>query len=184
MKLVAKRFSEEDIADRVSWVNHESIYTNMYFDFPASVENTRNWYNSLASRQNRMDFSFYDLDKNICVGMAGVTDIDLKNGNAEFYVFINPELQGKGIGKSITQWTINYSFLQYSLNKVFLKTDTTNRIAIKVYERLGFQQEGVQRKHTFKSGEYKDRVLFGLLRYEWSRLSWATKQINLEINVD
>ena len=44
-----------------------------------------------------------------------------------------------------------------------------NERAIALYEKLGFQREGVHREHLQRDGRRYDMYLYGLLRSEWEK---------------
>src|SRR5690606_3297006 len=157
MKITVHKFSEKDIPDRVNWINDIRINRHMHFDLPASIINTESWFKAISVSHSRIDLVFKD-EKGKVLAMAGFADINLHHQNAEFYIFINPDEQGRGYGRRVTKWMINYGFLKYGLNKIYLYTDTDNSGAIKLYENLGFVKEGVQRKHRFKNGSFKDKA--------------------------
>jgi len=183
MKITVHKFSEKDIPDRVNWINDIRINRHMHFDLPASIINTENWFKAISVSHSRIDLVFKD-ESGRALAMAGFADINLHHQHAEFYIFINPDEQGKGYGRLVTKWMMNYGFLKYGLNKIYLYTDTDNNGAMKLYEKLGFVKEGIQRKHRFKNGSFKDKAAFGMLRSEWLDMPWAEKEINLEVGVE
>jgi len=171
MKIIPRKFNFEDIETRVSWINNPSIYLTMYFDVPISIESTLEWYKRIKVDNFRIDFSFIS-ETGELLAMGGFTGIDYKNKNAEFYIMVNPDLQGKGIGKSVSLWMCNYGFSILHLNKIYLYTDDNNIFAYKIYEKAGFTLEGVMRKHKYKNGTFQDRRFYGLLHSEWEKLLW------------
>jgi RimJ/RimL family protein N-acetyltransferase len=114
------------------------------------------------------------------MAMGGYTHIDSKNSQAEFYVMVNPDSHGKGIGKKVTGWLLNYAFLTFNLNKIFLYTYSHNSKANRIYENYSFKLEGILRQHGFKNGVYCDRRVYGLLKEEWEKAVWRETCIKLE----
>lgn len=138
----------------------------MFFSLPATVENTLNWFEANAGSKLRVDFSFLDSD-NQYLAMGGFTGISAEHSNAEFYVMVNPQLQGQGIGKRVSKWMYNYAFSVLHLNKIYLYTNDDNIAAYKIYENAGFKLEGVLRQHKWKDGSFRNRRFYGLLRVDW-----------------
>jgi len=171
MRFNVSKIAESDLETRVEWINNPMIHSSMYFDIPATVEKTRQWYEISRNNRHRIDLVFRD-NSGIIVSMSGLTSIDYSNKNAEFYIMVNPKLQGKGIGKEVSLWTINYGFSKFDLHKVYLSTNEENIKAYKIYESLGFKIEGILRDHKFKDGKFTNRRLYGLLRSEWQKLNW------------
>lgn len=171
MEIKAKRFSEADIAIRVDWINNPLVNETMFFDLPASIENTVKWYKANIGNKSRIDFSFFD-GNDICIAMGGFTSITKEHQNAEFYVMVDPAQQGKGIGKIVSKWMYNYAFSTLHLNKIYLYTNDDNVAAYSIYEKCGFQLEGILRNHKWKNGKFQNRRFYGLLKSEWEFVEW------------
>lgn len=63
----------------------------------------------------------------------------------EIYVLgVNPENQGKGLGKSLTLWGLNH-LRRCGLDSAMLYVDSNNQKAIDLYEELGFGFWGLDR---------------------------------------
>ncbi|GAB4471428.1 MAG: hypothetical protein OHK0057_15040 [Thermoflexibacter sp.] len=75
-------------------------------------------------------------------------------------VAIHPDYMGKGHGKQMMKEIINYC-----VNQGFIRIELSARIdnekAIKLYESVGFQKEGILKKYGFfqKENKYIDEVL-------------------------
>lgn len=173
MKIKPRLFDQKDIQERVNWINNPSINSTMFFELPATVQNTQRWYENNRNSKQRIDFTFEEGSD--IVAMGGFTGISSEHKNAEFYVMVNPEFQGKGIGKEVSRWMYNYAFSVLKLNKIYLYTNDDNIAAYKIYESAGFVLEGVMREHKWKSGAFQNRRFYGLLSKEWENLEW--KQI-------
>lgn len=172
MEIIAKRFSRENIPERVNWINDPRINYTMFFDLPASIENTQNWYDKNVGSSNRIDFTFYCENTNKILAMGGFTGISNEHKNAEFYVMVNPDMHGKGIGKYVSFWMYNYAFSVLKLNKIYLYTNDDNIAAFSIYEKAGFQLEGILRCHKWKNNDFQNRRFYGLLQSEWENLNW------------
>lgn len=179
MKMKTKKFSIEDVPTRVEWINTPTIHRNMFFELPATIDKTEKWCESIQSSSTRVDFSFLD-DENQYLAMGGLTGIHPEHKSAEFYVMVNPELHGQGIGKKVSQWVYNYAFSKLKLHKIFLYTNDDNTKAYKIYENSGFVLEGTLREHKWKNGKFRNRRFYGLLRSEWEEQPWR-KDIEDEI---
>lgn len=174
MTIKPYRFSEKDIHTRVEWINNPSINESMFFELPASVEKTLQWYKMNIGNKSRIDFTFYSAE-NLIIAMGGFTGINKEHNNAEFYVMVNPTMHGIGIGKKVSLWMYNYAFSVLDLNKVYLYTNDNNSKAYKIYEKAGFKLEGVLREHKWRNGRFQNRRFYGLLKSEWKTLEWKKK---------
>lgn len=81
------------------------------------------------------------------------------------------ERWGQGLGTDAVQTVLDACFGGWNLHRVWLRSETWNVRAHRLYERCGFRQEGVLRQAAFLDGRYEDVVLFGLLAEEWAQAS-------------
>lgn len=184
MKINVRRLEANDLATRVLWLNNPIVYKSMTIDAPISVHDTQIWFSKNALSVNRREFTFViknNDQEEKPVAMGGLLNIDYHHSNAELYIMVCPELNGKGIGRLSVAWICNYGFLNLNLNKIYLYTLSTNHRAIRLYERIGFFQEGTMRLHIRQGNEYIDRYIYSMLRSEWERQQWHTNELLLEV---
>jgi RimJ/RimL family protein N-acetyltransferase len=74
--------------------------------------------------------------------------------------------QGKGYAKETVGLLVSYLFAGYPVERVIAFTEQENLPAQHVMESIGFQQEGILRRSIFRDGQWRDIVIFGLLREE------------------
>lgn len=177
MEYKAVLFNENHISTRVDWINNPKVNETMYFDLPASIINTKRWFKNNIGNNKRVDFAFEDIEGKI-VAMGGFTDISQVHKNGEFYVMVNPTLQGQGIGKKTSIWMYNYAFSVLQLNKIYLYTNDDNIAAYTIYEKAGFVLEGVLREHRWKNDKFQNRRFYGLLKSEWENMVWKKEIID------
>ena len=79
-------------------------------------------------------------------------------------VAIHPEHAGKGFGKKMLQEILDFGQKRGFL-RIELSTATINERAIALYEKVGFQKEGVLRKFCFLKSEnrFLDEVVMSYL---------------------
>lgn len=77
------------------------------------------------------------------------------------------EDRGAGFGGEACRLALRHAFHDMGLQRVHLNVYADNPAA-RLYLRLGFREEGRLRRHTFKRGAYRDVLVMGLLREEWS----------------
>ncbi|WP_458205437.1 GNAT family N-acetyltransferase [Haladaptatus sp. NG-SE-30] len=78
-----------------------------------------------------------------------------------------PEVHGEGYGKEAVSLVIDYVFQVYSHPAVGADAFAHNEASRGLLESLGFTLEGRLRKEEYWDGQYRDRVVYGLLRSEW-----------------
>jgi L-phenylalanine/L-methionine N-acetyltransferase len=72
--------------------------------------------------------------------------------------------QGKGVGKALMQAAIDLADKWLNLTRLELEVYSDNDAAIRLYERFGFEREGVLRQHAFRDGRYVDSIMMARLR--------------------
>lgn len=88
-------------------------------------------------------------------------------GRPGLALFIVPAVQGEGYGREALSLVLDHQFQAHPHPAVGTKTLAHNEAARGLLESLGFTQEGRIRKDVYRDGQYRDRILYGLLRDEW-----------------
>ncbi|MFC7074551.1 GNAT family N-acetyltransferase [Halovenus rubra] len=84
-------------------------------------------------------------------------------------LWLFPEVHGNGYGKEAASLLVEYTFKSYDTPAVRANAFDHNQQSRGLLETLGFTQEGRLRKDAFIDGEYRDGVVYGLLREEWNK---------------
>lgn len=102
------------------------------------------------------------------IGLIRMDEIDYINGNCCIGLDIVKEYRGKGYAKTIYNIILDYCFNVLRLNKVWLEVLDTNKVAISLYQSIGFKVVGSKREHIFRDGRYHDLIVMDLLKSEWA----------------
>lgn len=157
-----RRLEWKDLKTRVDWMNDARINATLNIQLPVSLESTKLWFERIQTNNKRVDFSFEEEGR--LVAMGGFTDIVAGVCKAELYIFVNPDLQGKGIGTETVKLMCQYGFDEMQLEKIYLHTNADNYAARRLYEKLGFVLEGYMPKEIMNKGKIKDRCYYGLYK--------------------
>lgn len=123
------------------------------------------WYNSLLQDKSKMYFIFEKDNKRI--GYCRCTDIDYINRSVCIGGDICKNYRGKGYGKEMYKLLFNMFFDQMNFNRLWLFVLDSNEIALKLYKKLGFVEEGRQRKAIYRNCTYHDYIMMSVLREEY-----------------
>lgn len=82
---------------------------------------------------------------------------------AELGITVASAHQSRGYATEAASAVVERLFSQRGLHKVSAECDARNTASAALLRRLGFQQEGLRRQHTWVKGEWTDDLLFGLL---------------------
>ena len=80
---------------------------------------------------------------------------------------IHPAYAGKGFGLKMMQEIIDLAS-QQNYKRIELSAATENLGAIKLYKKVGFEEEGIMRKYTYlkREGRFLDELLMSYIKME------------------
>jgi RimJ/RimL family protein N-acetyltransferase len=95
------------------------------------------------------------------VGVAGVEvkNREITNHVGNFGILLKKEARGKGFGFKLSSSVISEAKKKLKIKMVRLNVSHRNKIAIKLYEKLGFKYVGTIKKGLNFFGRYDDDVL-------------------------
>ena len=72
--------------------------------------------------------------------------------------------RGRGVGTRAHELIVSYLFAQTVMNRIEAYTETANIAERRVLEKAGFVQEGTLRSVCFRAGQWRDGVLYSIVR--------------------
>ena len=177
MKVTIRKFEREDIPKKVEWINNPENHRYLHYDLPLEIGKTEHWFDRNTGRKDRYD-AVIEAD-GVPVGLIGLLSIDGRDKKAEYYISMGETAyKGKGIAKEASRLLLKYGFEELGLNRIYLYTETGNRAAQGLFEKIGFLKEGVlrqdvcwpgsgERRKAQGSPRYADRILYGMLRMDY-----------------
>lgn len=159
-------FKKEDIENKIRWINDKDNNEFLHYELPLEYHKTLEWFNKNKDRTDRLDCVIEY--KEIPVGIIGLLNIDKKNRKAEYYITLGEkEYKGKGIAYKASIELLKYAFENLNLNKIYLYTEVNNIIAQGLFEKIGFEKEGILKEDLIINGKKKDRYVYATFRKEW-----------------
>jgi len=128
-----------------------------------SVEDTYSWF-----EKTKPDY-YLILYNNISIGYFRLSNHSLVNKNIYIGADLHKDWMGKGLAYESYCKFIPFIFETYNLNKITLEVLSSNSVAINLYKKLGFVQEGIKRKEIYKNGVYIDSEIMSMLRDEYEK---------------
>jgi RimJ/RimL family protein N-acetyltransferase len=77
-----------------------------------------------------------------------------------------PDARGHGHGTSAQRLLARYLFSHTQVSRIEADTEITNLAERRALEKAGFSREGVLRSVIFRGGQWRDGVLYSVLRHE------------------
>lgn len=79
-----------------------------------------------------------------------------------------PSERGKGYGTEAVRLMVDYLFLSKENERIQAQVDPKNIASQRILEKNGFKKEGKLRKNFFMRGEWRDALIYSILRGEWN----------------
>ncbi|MFY8331552.1 GNAT family N-acetyltransferase [Vagococcus carniphilus] len=164
-----RKVTESDAEIYNKWRNDTDV---MYSTSPEldqyTLDDTIQFISFVTSSQNSKSYMIETKDDNKTVGIVSLININNKDRSAECIIDIGEKDKwGQGIGKEAFNLIMEYSFKELNLHRLTLRVFSYNKRAIGLYEKLGFKPEGVMREAFYRSGEWHDIHVMGILKKEY-----------------
>jgi RimJ/RimL family protein N-acetyltransferase len=181
VRLVA--FTQADIPVMARWYQ-DAGFLRLYDAtpaFPKTEEEIKETLEELRKNKNEFAFGVRLLETDELIGDVQLGSVLWAHGVAWLSLGIGVrEYWGQGYGEEIARLALNFGFTELNLHRIQLTVFGYNERAVRLYERLGFQREGVYREFMQRDGQRFDMYLYGLLRREWE----AGQQMSADKRMD
>ncbi|MCB9457452.1 MAG: GNAT family N-acetyltransferase [Anaerolineaceae bacterium] len=162
--------NSEDAAVIAEW-HLDSRYLRLLdaaIAFPKNEAQVVRWIQSGQQEKDNFLFGIRTMSSNLLIGFIEINGILWPHGTGWIAIGIGePEYRGQGYGYEAMSMALNYAFHELNLHRMQLTVFSYNTSAIALYEKLGFQREGVHREFLLRDGQRHDMILYGLLSREW-----------------
>ena len=154
----------------LKWLNEPDVTTGLASGtFPSTLAALHHFVAQKSRDTNTVMMAICDKETNKHIGNIKLDNFDWVSRTCELGVLIGEkEFWGKGIGSEVCKMTIHYAFQQLNIRKIVLCVYANNPGAIKVYEKLGFVNEGTLRQQIWSKGSYIDKHFMGLFSTEFN----------------
>lgn len=121
--------------------------------------------------EDRIDLMIMLKETDELLGEVVLNEIDPINRSANIRIGIQgTHHRGKGYGTEAIISMLRYGFKTVKLHRIHLGVYAFNPRAIHVYEKIGFQREGIQRDATYLDGKFHDMIIMSILEDEFRSL--------------
>ena len=121
-----------------------------------------------ATRTDRLDLAVVDLATGEFVGEVVLNEWDRHNRACGFRTLLGPRGRGRGLGTEATRLIVGHGFEAVGLHRIQLSVFDFNPRARRVYEKVGFTAEGIEREALWQDGVWSDAIRMSLLAHEWA----------------
>jgi len=166
-RIQLRRLERTDLERCHEWLSVPEVLSGIGVFGPRSIAEQEQWYEGIAASRTNIIFAICLAEDGTHIGNSSIFDVDHINSNAALTTFIADEgHRSLGYGTDVLGLMCEYAFGYLNLHRIYGKM--INPISAHVLENLGFKEEGVLREHAFRDGAYVDKVMYGVLRSEFS----------------
>ena len=161
---------DENLIEQVRrWRNSESVSKYMFTNHYITKEEHKKWMEKLKKESTAKSWIIIYNKKP--VGLASLSDIDYKNKITDWGFYIADEsLRGKGIGSATLNRLMSIVFDEMILKKMKTRVLENNKIAIKLYEKMGFKKEGRPKQQLIRNGKSVNVITMGISNEKWKKI--------------
>ncbi len=136
--------------------------------FPKTETTISQWLEDDDKSHHKFTFAVRLIENELLIGLVAIDEIEWNNQVGGLAIGLGGSAHwGKGYGFEASQLALAFAFNELNLRRIQLGVFSYNARAIALYEKLGFQREGVYREYILRDGQPFDMYLYGLLRHEW-----------------
>jgi hypothetical protein len=162
--------ADEEVIEQIrKWRNSKDISRYMYTNHFISEEEHENWQTNIKLRKDSKFWIIYYQDNPI--GVVNLSDIDYNNRITDWGFYIGDEkYRGIGLSKLVLYHLMDFVFEKMGFHKMHTTVLENNPIAISLYEKMGFKQEGILKKHLLRDERYIDVYMMSILDEDWNNI--------------
>lgn len=123
--------------------------------WPVSEYEQQKWFERAGTSKEIFRCIISEKVSKNAVGTLILSDIDYINGVAQIHIKMDKCIgRGKGYGSDAVNVAVKYAFNEMRLNCIYAEILECNDISVKLFEKCGFQKEGLLRARVYKSGKH------------------------------
>ncbi|WP_129408557.1 GNAT family N-acetyltransferase [Marinitoga lauensis] len=131
----------EDIEYMFEFIEDEEISSNFIFTrYPYSKKKMIDFIKESWESKENLHYAI-EVNKEYA-GTVSLKNINYIDRHAEYAIVLRKKYWGMGISTKATGEILKYGFNAINLNKIYLNVLSTNKRAIRFYEKFGFKKKG------------------------------------------
>ena len=168
-RLILKKLSMKDIDDYIEWKSQE-----IYHKYLPSKVKTKDEYKNVLEKivkgyddKQNPSLIWGVFFNNKLIGTVSIEDWNKTHKWCEIGWGLNPKFQKQGFAYESIRCLIKYIFEELQMNRISIVIWDGNESSKNLAKKLGFVQEGIERKARYKNNKFIDLYCYGLLKEEW-----------------
>lgn len=171
-RLVLRPFTTDDLDDVWGYMRLPEVSRHMLWS-TRDREETRDAVarmiieNSLESDGDYLTLAVTVADANTVIGHVELGLVSVEHQQGEIGYVFNPAYQGKGYATEATRRMVRLGFEELLMHRIIGRCSARNTPSAKLMTRLGMRQEAHFVDCRKVNGEWREELVFALLRKEW-----------------
>lgn len=148
--------------------NDESTAHYLTSVLPINEYMQEEWFKKQSLDDTKMYFAIEEDNDNF-IGVVRCDEWDKINRSIRIGLDIIPQKRRQGFAKEAYKLLFSYFFENLGINRIWLLVADYNKIAISLYESLGFVHEGGARQALYRKNEFHDYFMMSILKKEYEK---------------
>ena len=171
-KVYLKAVEQEDLEQLKEWRNLPDFRKHFreYRELNSAMQ--LKWYESfVVNDKNTIMFSIFLKSTDELVGCCGLCYINWVHRNADLSLYIGHEnayIDDSGLAEEACLLLLEYGFNEINLHKIWTEIYDFDEKKQKLYNKFGFNQDGILRDQYYYDGKWCNSLLLSLISNEFS----------------
>ena len=165
-KFVNLRALEENDLEKLKIFRNQDFVRSTTREFKLlNMKNQKIWFESIH-KENPSKFIMFGIEdqKNMLIGVCGLTYIDWKNKHAEISIILSRKnWQKSKEAKNTIKILLNYGFAELNLHRLWVEIFEGAKENIQLFEKMNFSKEGKLREKLWRNGKWQDSFIYSKL---------------------
>lgn len=148
------------------WLNDKEV--TKYLEsgyFPNTTESLKDYIKRYSNTDKALMLGIIEKSSDRHIGNIKLEPINWVHRTGVIGIMIGEkDCYGKGYATEAIKLVLEHGFNRLNLRKISLGVVADNAAAKRVYEKLGFEVEGIKKEECFHDGHYCDIILMAIFR--------------------
>lgn len=169
-RLIIRRYSLEDVDDYFSFASDTEVTRFLRWGPHTNKDFTRDYLSGVLDAYRDGNDSPWGIElkaEKKLLGIIHLMQLDLYNRRAHIGVVLARPYWKNGYATEAVNAVLAESFTKLALNRVEAFCIPENQAGVRTAEKVGMQREGLLRQYAFQKEEFRDFLLFSILKADF-----------------
>jgi RimJ/RimL family protein N-acetyltransferase len=153
---------EDDVTAMHGMFNDPEVQRTLAVNWMEPAAGTRRWWEGVRANTGTFAFAIVSPAGEL-VGVCSLEDLNPAVRSAGLGIWIGKAYWDKGYGTDAIRTLCRFGFQEMNLQRIGLSVYDVNPRGVRIYEKIGFKEEGRARRAHFIDGRHIDVIRMGLL---------------------